>query len=274
MQPAQFPFTQVDVFTDSPSYGNPLAVVSDAAALSPTQMAQLAHWTNLSETSFLLPPSEPSADYRVRIFTPLQELPFAGHPTLGSAQVWLNQGGVPKGRDIVQECGAGLIRICREGDHLFFRAPPLTRSGALDADTRTRAIKGLGLTDTDILDAAWVDNGPGWAALLLQDRATAMAITPDYSMLNGLRIGVVAPAQDTDFEVRAFSAGGFEDPVTGSLNAGIAQWLIAAGHAAPNYIAAQGTALGRKGRVHVQSDGAEIWVGGAVQSCVEGTIRL
>ncbi|MBO9474427.1 PhzF family phenazine biosynthesis protein [Shimia sp. R10_1] len=274
MQPTQFPYAQVDVFTDSPSYGNPLAVVSNAAALSSAQMAQLAHWTNLSETSFLLPPSEPSADYRVRIFTPLQELPFAGHPTLGSAQVWLNQGGVPKGRDIVQECGAGLIRIRREGEHLFFRAPPLTRSGALDADTRTRAIKGLGLTDTDILDAAWVDNGPGWAALLLQDRATAMAITPDYSVLNGLRIGVVAPAQDTDFEVRAFSAGGFEDPVTGSLNAGIAQWLIGSCHAAPNYIAAQGTALGRKGRVHVQSDGAEIWVGGAVQSCVEGTIRL
>ncbi|WP_422048759.1 PhzF family phenazine biosynthesis protein [Shimia sp.] len=270
----EFPFAQVDVFTDSPSFGNPLAVVGDAEPLSDAQMGQLANWTNLSETSFLLPPRDPAADYRVRIFTPAQELPFAGHPTLGSAQVWLNQGGTPKGGDILQDCGAGLIRIRRDGEKLFFMAPPLTRSGALDADTRARAIKGLGLSETDIIEAAWVDNGPGWAALLLRDHATAMAISPDYATLNGLRIGVVAPATETDFEVRGFTARGLEDPVTGSLNAGIAQWLIGAGHAAPSYIAAQGTALGRKGRVHVQSDGGEIWVGGAVQSCITGTIVL
>lgn len=270
----KFPFSQVDVFTEVPSYGNPLAVVAHAEQLSDAQMAQLSHWTNLSETSFLLPPTETSADYRVRIFTPLQELPFAGHPTLGSAQAWLNRGGQPKGSVIIQECGAGLIRIRRDAEKLFFMAPPLSRSGPLDTDTCNRAINGLGLSDADVIDAAWVDNGPGWAALLLRDRTTAMAITPDYDLLNGMRIGIVAPAHDTDFEVRAFSAGGFEDPVTGSLNAGIAQWLIAAGHAAPNYVAAQGTALGRKGRVHVRSDGGEIWVGGAVQSCITGTIEL
>lgn len=270
----EFPFAQVDVFTDDPSFGNPLAVVGDAEALSDAQMAQLAQWTNLSETSFLLPPRDPAADYRVRIFTSLQELPFAGHPTLGSAQAWLNQGGTPKGGDIVQECGAGLIRIRRDGDQLFFLAPPLIRSGALEAEPRARALKGLGLSEKDIAAAAWVDNGPGWAALLLHDHATAMAITPDYGILNGMRIGIVAPAQEADFEVRAFSAGGFEDPVTGSLNAGIAQWLIGAGHAAPSYSAAQGTALGRKGRIYVQSDGDEIWVGGAVQSCITGLITL
>ncbi|MBO9478784.1 PhzF family phenazine biosynthesis protein [Shimia sp. R11_0] len=274
--PRSFAFAQVDVFTDTPTCGNPLAVVHGAEALCDAQMAQLAHWANLSETSFLLPPSTPEADYGLRIFTPTQELPFAGHPTLGSCHAWLTAGGQPKGLDIVQDCAAGLIRIRQDAQKLFFTAPPLLRSGPLAQDLVARACAGLGLDTAELATSAWVDNGPGWAALLLNDHNRAMAITPDYAILNGMRIGIVAPSPEAgiDFEVRGFSAGGFEDPVTGSLNAGIAQWLISADIASTQYVAAQGTALGRKGRVHVVQEGTEIWVGGAVQSCIEGTIRL
>ncbi|MFY0617214.1 PhzF family phenazine biosynthesis protein [Shimia sp.] len=269
-----FPFSQVDVFCETPTLGNPLAVVHEAADLSDEKMAQLAHWTNLSETSFLLPPQNPAADYRVRIYTPVQELPFAGHPTLGSCHAWITNGGAPANDDILQECGIGVIRIRQAQNRLYFQAPPLKRSGPLPTDIFTKALAGLSLTPSDVQAAAWVDNGPGWAALLLKSHAKLMQITPDYATLDGLRIGGVAPASDTDFEVRGFSAGGFEDPVTGSLNAGIAQWLIVDGHAPDTYVAAQGTVLGRKGRVHIQKDGADIWVGGAVQTCVTGTITL
>lgn len=274
---APFPFAQVDVFTQSPSYGNPLAVVCDAERLSQAQMAQLAHWTNLSETCFLLPPTEAAADYRVRIFTPLQELPFAGHPTLGACHVWLRQGGTPQGEHVVQQCGVGLIHIRRGADKLYFCAPPLRRSGPIDGHLTSRVANALGLTTQDIQDAHWVDNGPGWAAFLLRDQNTLLKAKPDYAALKGMRVGLVAPAAsaaDIDFEVRAFSAGGFEDPVTGSLNAGIAHWLLSNGIAKDSYVAAQGTLLGRKGRVHVHQDGADIWVGGEVQDCVTGTITL
>ncbi len=273
-----FPFAQVDVFSEQTSYGNPLAVVADAERLDQSQMAQLAHWANLSETCFLLHPTDDGADYRVRIFTPLQELPFAGHPTLGACHIWLSQGGQPKGGDVVQQCGAGLIHIRRDKDRLFFCAPPLRRSGPLDADMIGRIVAALGLQDTEVDAGAWVDNGPGWAALLIKDRQTLLQAKPDYAALKGMRIGLIAPVGEAghgfDFEVRAFSAGGFEDPVTGSLNAGIAQWLLADGIAAGDYIAAQGTLLGRKGRVHVLQDGADIWVGGAVQDGITGTLKL
>ena len=273
-----FSFAQVDVFSEQASYGNPLAVVADAERLDQSQMAQLAHWTNLSETCFLLHPTDDGADYRVRIFTPLQELPFAGHPTLGACHVWLSQDGQPQSEDVVQQCGAGLIHIRRDKDRLFFCAPPLRRSGPLDADMITRIAAALGLQDTEVDAGAWVDNGPGWAALLLKDRQTLLQAKPDYAALKGMRIGLVAPVGEPgygfDFEVRAFSAGGFEDPVTGSLNAGIAQWLLADGIATGDYIAAQGTLLGRKGRVHVLQDGQDIWVGGAVQDGITGTLKL
>lgn len=274
----EFPFAQVDVFSEQASYGNPLAVVADAERLERSQMAQLAHWTNLSETCFLLHPTDEGADYRVRIFTPLQELPFAGHPTLGACHVWLSQGGQPQGTDVVQQCGAGLIHIRRDDGLLFFRAPPLRRSGPLDAELIPRIAAALGLQGTQVDAAAWVDNGPGWAALLLKDRQTLLHAKPDYAALKGMRIGLVAPSgaagHGFDFEVRAFSAGGFEDPVTGSLNAGIAQWLLTDGIASGDYIAAQGTLLGRKGRVHVRQDGTDIWVGGAVQDGITGTLKL
>ncbi|SMP26391.1 PhzF family phenazine biosynthesis protein [Shimia sagamensis] len=275
---AVFPFSQVDVFSDHTSFGNPLAVVADAERLEQTQMAQLSHWTNLSETCFLLHPTDEAADYRVRIFTPLQELPFAGHPTLGACHVWLAQGGQPQGDDVVQQCGAGLIHIRRDTGRLFFCAPPLRHSGPLETDLSARVAAALDLSPSDVEAAAWVDNGPGWAALLLKDRQTLLQAKPDYAALKGMRIGLVAPVGETghgfDFEVRAFSAGGFEDPVTGSLNAGIAQWLLADGIADGNYIAAQGTLLGRKGRVHVHQDGGDIWVGGAVQDGITGTLTL
>ncbi|WP_299425246.1 PhzF family phenazine biosynthesis protein [uncultured Shimia sp.] len=273
-----FPFAQVDVFSEQPSFGNPLAVVADAERLNQTQMAQFAQWTNLSETCFLLHPTDEAADYRVRIFTPLQELPFAGHPTLGACHVWLAQGGQPQGADVVQQCGAGLIHIRRDKDRLFFCAPPLRRSGPLENALQTRVATALNVPLAQVEAAAWVDNGPGWAALLLKDRQALLQAKPDYAALKGMRIGLVAPVNEAghgfDFEVRAFSAGGFEDPVTGSLNAGIAQWLLADGIAKGDYIAAQGTFLGRKGRVHVVQDGDKIWVGGTVQDGITGTLKL
>ena len=277
---AQFTFQQVDVFAALPLRGNPLAVVVGADALTDTQMAAFANWTNLSETTFLLRPRAAGADYRVRIFTPQRELPFAGHPTLGSCHVWLASGGVPKGNDLVQECEAGLIRIRRGAGRLAFEAPPLRRDGPLDADLQTRVTSGLRLTPDAIVAASWVDNGPGWLAVLLRSREAVLALRPDYVALAGLRVGVVGPwnretdGADAQFEVRAFTAAGYEDPVTGSLNAGIAQWLIGADIAPASYVASQGTALGRTGRVHVERSGSEIWIGGAVTTCITGTVDL
>lgn len=276
----EFAFHQVDVFASQPLRGNPLAVVIGADALTDAQMAAFANWTNLSETTFLLRPTDPSADYRVRIFTPQRELPFAGHPTLGSCHVWLASGGVAKGDEILQECEIGLVRIRRDGDRLSFAAPPLLRSGAVEPDVMTRVLQGLGLPLDAIIAANWVDNGPGWLAVLLRSRDEVLAIEPDFSVLSGLRVGVVGPwdadkdGHDAQFEVRAFTAAGFEDPVTGSLNAGLAQWLIDSGIAPSRYIVSQGTVLGRTGRVHVERQGADTWIGGPVTSCITGTLTL
>ena len=277
-----FDFKQLDVFSSVPLKGNPLAVVLGADSLTEQQMADFAKWTNLSETTFLLTPRDPRADYRVRIFTTLTELPFAGHPTLGSCHAWLQAGGVPKGREIIQECEIGLVRIRRQGDELAFIAPPLLRAGAVDASLLERVGVGLGLAPEAIVRSQWVDNGAGWLAVMLADRQTVLDLQPDYSQLLGLAIGVIAPcdpardAVDAQFEVRAFIAGdgAQEDPATGSLNAGVAQWLLGEGLAPERYVVSQGTAMGREGRIHVERQGDEIWVGGVVAVCIEGRLQL
>ena len=277
-----FEFKQIDVFSSIALKGNPVAVVLNADSLSDAQMADFARWTNLSETTFVLKPQSPEADYRLRIFTTLNELPFAGHPTLGSCHAWLEAGGVPRGEEIVQECAAGLIRIRRQGEQLAFTAPPLLRSGGVEHELLQRICRGLGIEPQTVAQARWVDNGPGWVALMLRDRKQVLDLEPDYSQLLGLSVGVVAPWQpvvdgdEAQFEVRAFCAGeGMpEDPVTGSLNAGLAQWLIADGHAPTRYVASQGTAMGRAGRVSIEQIGADIWVGGAAVTCISGQLTL
>jgi PhzF family phenazine biosynthesis protein len=274
------PFHQVDVFSAVPFKGNPLAVVAEADGLDDATMRAIANWTNLSETTFLLRPQDPSADYRVRIFTPQRELPFAGHPTLGSCNVWLALGGRPKSEHVVQECGAGLVRIKRDGERLAFAAPPLRRSGAVDAELTTRIAAALGIKPDTIRAVQWVDNGPGWIGVLLDSRPELLDIRFNPLALSQQPVGVVAPwdpARDgrgADYEVRAFTWSGTEDPVTGSLNASLAQWLIGAGIAPRQYVASQGTVLGRAGRVHVAQDGETIWIGGDVAPVVNGKISL
>jgi PhzF family phenazine biosynthesis protein len=273
-------FSQVDVFSTEPYRGNPVAVVHDAQDLGDAQMAAFARWTNLSETTFLLPARDPRADYRLRIFTPGGELSFAGHPTLGSAHAWLEAGGEARAADaLVQECGAGLVQLRRSGEELAFAAPPLLRSGPLDDALLERLISALGLDRTQVLDHHWVDNGPGWCALLLDSAQTVLAVRPDMQRLGDGVVGLVgahSPGADADFEVRAFvpSLGVPEDPVTGSLNAGIAQWLIGAGHAPERYIAAQGTVLQREGRVRIERVADTIWVGGATRTLVRGNVAF
>jgi PhzF family phenazine biosynthesis protein len=272
-------FHQVDVFSRQALKGNPLAVVHAADGLSDDTMAAFARWTNLSETTFLLAPTDAGADYRVRIFTPFGELPFAGHPTLGSCWAWLAAGGRPRqaGR-VMQQCGVGLVTIRRDGARLAFAAPPLRRTGPLESDLLAGIQRALGLTAEDVVQHQWVDNGPGWCAVLLRSGAAVRAIQPDWAALGAIKVGVVGPqgpGDDTAFEVRSFiGPGGFEDPVTGSLNASIAQWLIGAGLAPAHYVAAQGIALGRAGRVHVDAEGDTIWVGGDVVACIEGDVNL
>lgn len=284
------PFKQVDVFTDRPYRGNPLAVVLDGEGLSQEEMQHFTDWTNLSEATFLLPPTQPGADYRVRIFSPGRELPFAGHPTLGSCHAWLQAGGRPRGEHVVQECGVGLVKLKRDGDRLAFAAPPLRKGGPLPEADVALIARGLGVARSDIVAHAWCDNGPNWRGVMLASAEQVLALRPDASVLAGLDIGVVGPRgkvgvvgarEDGDacaFEVRAFfphNNGMAEDPVTGSLNAALAQWLIGAGIAPSRYVAAQGTALGRAGRVHVQRDAAgETWIGGASVTCIEGQVRL
>ncbi|WP_347883629.1 PhzF family phenazine biosynthesis protein [Pseudomonas aestiva] len=272
-------FHQVDVFAQRPLEGNALAVVCGADGLSTAQMAALARWTNLSETTFLLEPTDPAADYQVRIFTPQRELPFAGHPTLGSCHVWLREGGRPKGGEVIQECGAGLVAIRAAGEELAFAAPPLVRGGAVEPEVLARIARGTGLSPERIQASQWADNGPGWVAVLLESREDLLAIRPDYAALEGLNVGLIAPWTGSDaeaqFEVRALMGEEFaEDPVTGSLNASLAQWLIPAGLAPERYLASQGTALGRRGRVRVARIADRIWVGGVVQDCIRGTLSL
>ncbi|AOW15309.1 phenazine biosynthesis protein PhzF [Hydrogenophaga crassostreae] len=289
----QRPFKQVDVFTASPYRGNPLAVVLDGSDLDADTMQHFTNWTNLSECTFLLPPTPEGAaagaDYRVRIFCPGRELPFAGHPTLGSCHAWLEQGGLPKQSDVVQECGAGLIRIRRGGNRLAFAAPPRLRIGPLDEADVALIARGLGVARDDIVAHSWCDNGPNWRGVMLKSAEQVLALKPDSAVLAGLDIGVIGPrgkvgvigssaAGEAQFEVRAFfpgNAGMAEDPVTGSLNAALAQWLIGAGLAPEHYVASQGTALQREGRVHITRDAdGSVWVGGSSVTCIDGTIQL
>ena len=272
-------FVQLDVFTSVPFLGNPLAVVIDADGLSTDQMQQFAQWTNLSETTFLLAPTHPEADYLVRIFTPGGELPFAGHPTLGSAFAWLHHGGTPRHPGIItQECGVGLVTVRTDGASMSFAAPPLIRSGPLEESVFAEAITALGLNRDDVLDAAWIDNGPGWLGLLLKSRKDVLAIKPQTTEL---KIGVAGPHEPNSpfaYEVRAFFPTGgvtIEDPVTGSLNASLAQWLIGSGRYTAPYIASQGTAIGRAGVVRITTDDSgAVWVGGDVVACIEGVVEI
>lgn len=271
-------FCQVDVFTATALLGNPLAVVVDGEGLDEARMAAFARWTHLSETTFLLPPTDPAADYRVRIFTPGGELPFAGHPTLGSCHAWLACGGVPRGAEVVQECAVGLVRIRRDQARLAFAAPPLRRSGLVEPGLLAQIARGLGIEPAAVQAAQWVDNGPGWVAVMLGSRDDLLALRPDYPALSGIKLGVVAPwpGGEAQFEVRAFigDSPGYEDPVTGSLNASLAQWLISAGLAPERYTASQGTAMQRAGRVHLAREGDGVWVGGDVTPLIDGTVQL
>lgn len=272
-------FVQLDVFTDRPYFGNPLAVVVDGGGLDTAAMQRFANWTNLSETTFLLPPTDPSADYLVRIFTPAAELPFAGHPTLGSAHAWLAHGGVPQRKGVVvQECGVGLVTIRRDGESLAFAAPPLLKGGAVDEVTVQEAASALGIGRDDIVDAAWADNGPGWLGVLLRSADAVLSIRPNPMRLTIGVAGAYPEGSPFAYEVRAFySEGGmtFEDPVTGSLNASLAQWLIGTGRCTAPYVASQGTAIGRAGKVRITTDASgAVWVGGDVATCITGEVEL
>ncbi len=273
------PFAQVDVFTDTPYRGNPLAVVLDGGGLSTEAMQRFARWTNLSETTFVVPPSAAGADYAVRIFTPVEELPFAGHPTLGTCHAWLGAGGVPAGPDeIVQQCGAGLIRVRRTAAGLAFAAPPLRREGPVDEAIVAELAGSLGVARADVVDAEWVDNGPGWIGLLLPSAADVLAVRPGQVRRDVGVVGLHPPGSPCAIEVRAFfpvAGATVEDPVTGSLNASLAGWLLRTGRVRAPYVASQGTAIDRAGRVHVDRDerGA-LWIGGGVVTCVDGTVEI
>lgn len=271
------PFVQVDVFGDAPFTGNPLLVVLDGEGLTTEQMQRVADWATVAETTFVLPPSG-DADYRVRIFTPSLELPFAGHPTLGTAHAWLSQQGRTH-QPVVQECGAGLVQLADRGPRLSFAAPRLVRSGPLDGGHLGHLVSLLGLAPESVVDAAWVDNGPGWAALLLDGPEAVMSARPSaLDCFVGL-VGLYPPGHELAYEVRAFTPGPngtpVEDPVTGSLNASVAEWLVAAGRARPPYVAGQGTALGRRGRIYIDQDQqGTIWVAGNTFTCLSGFVEI
>jgi PhzF family phenazine biosynthesis protein len=269
----------VDVFTTMPYRGNPVAVVLDGQGLKGEQMQRLAHWMNLSETTFILPASDPEADYRLRIFTPVAELAFAGHPTLGSCHAWLAGGGRSKREEeIIQECGAGLIAVHRTPEGLAFGAPPVVRGGIVEEQLIRRLASLLGISREEIVDTQWVDNGPGWVAVMLASAERVRALEPGLIDLDVGVVGAYPPGAPEAFEVRAFfpKDGSYvEDPVTGSLNASLAQWLIASGRASAPYVVSQGTALGRAGRVHISQDAdGGIWVGGGTVTCVSGEVEM
>ncbi len=272
-------FRQVDVFSSEACRGNPVAVVVDGDGLTTESMQRFAAWTNLSETTFLLPATEPGADYRVRIFTPVAELPFAGHPTLGSCHAWLSTGHTPADEGTVaQQCAAGIVPIRRGGDGLAFAAPPLLRSGPVDPVLLEQIAGALGIERSDVVDAQWVDNGPGWVAVLLGSADAVLELRPGFIDADVGVVGPYPPDADAAFEVRAFfpvNGVMVEDPVTGSLNAGLAQWLVGTGRAATPYVARQGRALRRAGRVHVTGDpDSGFWVGGTTTTIVSGTVDL
>lgn len=273
-------FKQVDVFGKKPYQGNPLAVVLDGEDLDDEAMLQFARWTNLSETTFVLPATQDEADYRVRIFTPGGEIPFAGHPTLGTCHAWTEAGNTPmKPGLVVQECGIGLVPLRVNAGLAAFAAPRLLRTGPVEPDVLARVTAALGLTPDQVLDHQWVDNGPGWLGLLLPDAETVLSVQPDHGALGGLRVGLIGrqpEAAETDFEVRAFAPGlgVSEDPVTGSLNAGLAQWLIGQGIAEERYTVTQGTAVHRSGLVRVFTREGRIWIGGESVTCIDGSVSL
>lgn len=277
-------FKQVDVFTPVAYRGNPLAVVLDGSGLSDAEMQRFAAWTHLSETTFLLPPENDAADYRVRIFTPGGELPFAGHPTIGSCHAWLQAGGKPRGREIiVQECKVGLVKLRKEGKRMAFAAPPLERSAPSPA-VLAQVAAALGVRASQVIAAQVLDNGPVWLSLLLDSPQTVLGLEPNHQQLKSLgqKVGVAAAYLASGdagphLEVRAFAApiGITEDPVTGSLNASLAQWLIEDKHMPARYVAAQGARLDRAGRVHIERDvHGQVWVGGEAVTCIDGSVML
>jgi PhzF family phenazine biosynthesis protein len=276
------PFRQVDVFSADPLRGNPLAVVHEAEGVTTEQMERFTRWTNLSEATFLLPPSDPSADYQVRIFTQTGELPFAGHPTLGSCHAWLDAGGRPRDPErIVQQCAAGLVPIRRIEGLLAFGAPPLVRSGPVASDELDRIAAILGIDVGAVIDSQWVDNGPGWVAVMLESAEAVLALEPvsDGAPFDIGVVGMHPPGGSCAYEVRAFFSdprqAPLEDPVTGSLNASLAGWLVATGRVSPPYTAAQGTAMGRSGRVHISQDAdGGLWVGGATSTRIVGRVAV
>jgi PhzF family phenazine biosynthesis protein len=274
-------FTQVDVFSATPYLGNPVAVVLDGTELTGQEMQRLARWTNLSETTFILPPTVPEADYRLRIFTPDGELPFAGHPTLGSARAWLDDGGVPRhpGR-IVQECAVGLVSVRHSEGVLSFAAPPLVRGGPLEDEFVSQIAAAFGIRRDRIVAHQWVDNGPGWAVVRLPTAGDVLALEPDLSVIPAAMVGAIGAYPDGAghaFELRTFAprAGVPEDPACGSMNASVGQWLTATGAAPAAYRVSQGTRLGRAATIEVAADAdGTVWVGGAATACIRGTIIL
>lgn len=275
-------FTQVDVFSSLPFKGNPLAVIADADHLDEAQMLAIARWTNLSETTFLMQPADSSADYKVRIFTPFGELPFAGHPTLGTCHAWLELGNRAQGARVIQECGVGLVPILAQNQRLAFAAPPLLRQGEPKTALLEQIANGLSIRPSDIRAAQWIDNGAGWLGLYLEDHAQLLGIKPDPEILRGMKLGLVADApaamgDDVRFEVRAFVCDDsiLEDPVTGSLNAGIATWFFSSGIVkASSYVACQGSQLQRDGRIYLSRTDEAIWVEGATSTRITGTISV
>lgn len=273
-------YSEVNVFSPTPYLGNPLAVVLESEGLTEDEMQRFAKWTNLAETTFLLHPTDPVADYRLRIFSATEEFPFAGHPTLGSAYAWLEAGGMPKNSGIiVQECGAGLVKVRVDNQRLSFAAPPLTRYEPIEEDLVHRVARALGIPRVDILDTSWLVNGPEWIGVRLATAQDVLSLSPDPTKLGSLAIGVVGPFEsdhEVQFEVRAFLGGDpvWEDPVTGSLNAGLAKWMADSGISNQHYIAAQGTVIGYHGRVHVTVEDSDIWIGGDVTSCIQGEVNL
>jgi PhzF family phenazine biosynthesis protein len=273
------PFAQVDAFGSGPCSGNPVAVVLEAEGMADEEMQRFARWTNLAETTFVLPPTRPEADYRVRIFTPVLELPFAGHPTLGTCHAWLEAGGeAARSDEIVQECDAGLVRIRRGEEGLAFAAPPLVRSGPASEADAARVAAALGVDPEEMLAVEWVDNGPGWITALFESADRVLGLSPGALDFDLGAVGFYPPGSEAAIELRAWApVNGLaaEDPVTGSLNASVAQWLLGNGRLTAPYLATQGIAIDRAGRIHISQDAdGTIWVGGSTENVIAGDASL